>query len=159
MKRIGTTCLVLLLLTTAACAQAAKDFQPPQLHDFQRGTLEVERIQGHDTFRIWIADTEPRQEQGLMWLRELPGDYGMVFPLNPPREMYMWMKNTYVSLDMLFYDSAGHITHIQEHATPLSEEVIASGGVVAGVVEILAGEVARRGIHVGDRVVIHSRGK
>ena len=93
-----------------------------------------------------------------MWIRELPRDYGMVFPLLPPRTMYMWMKNTYMPLDMLFYDSQGRITHIQEHATPLSEDIIESGGVVAGVVELLGGEVARRGIKLGDRVVVHGRG-
>ncbi len=59
---------------------------------------------------------------------------------------------------MLFYDSTGRIAHIQQRATPLSEDIIESGGVVAGVVELLAGEVARRGIKVGDRVVIHGRG-
>ncbi len=93
-----------------------------------------------------------------MWIREMPADYGMVFPLNPPRNMTMWMKNTYLSLDMLFYDGRGRITHIQEHATPLSEAIIDSGGVVAGVVEILGGEVARRGIKPGDRLVLASGG-
>jgi uncharacterized membrane protein (UPF0127 family) len=94
-----------------------------------------------------------------MWIRDLPPDYGMVFPLDPPREFNLWMKNTYVSLDMLFYDSRGRITHIAERATPLSEDIIPSGGVVAGVVEILAGEVARRGIRIGDRLAIHGPGK
>lgn len=94
-----------------------------------------------------------------MWIREMPGNYGMIFPLNPPREMFMWMKNTYVSLDMIFYDAKGRITHIRERATPLSEEVIGSHGVVSGVLEMLAGEVARRGIKVGDRVVVGGQGK
>jgi uncharacterized membrane protein (UPF0127 family) len=59
---------------------------------------------------------------------------------------------------MLFYDSTGRIAHIQQRTTPLSEDIIESGGVVAGVVELLGGEVARRGIKVGDRVIIHGRG-
>ena len=159
MKRAQTTCLAFLLLAAMACAQAPKEFQPTQLRDFPRSTLEIERAKGRDTLRIWVADTEPRQEQGLMWIREMPADYGMVFPLVPPREMYMWMKNTYLSLDMLFYDGTGRITHIRERATPLSEEIISSNGVVAGVVEMLAGEVARRGIKTGDRIVVHGPGK
>ena len=147
-----------LLATTTACAQTPQQFQPGQLRDFPRGTLEIERSGGRDAFQIWIADTSARQEQGLMWIRDMPPDYGMVFPLFPQRVMYMWMKNTYLELDMLFYDSQGRITHIVEHATPLSEDIIESGGVVAGVVELLGGEVARRGIKPGDRVVVHSRG-
>jgi hypothetical protein len=151
------TCLA-LLLGAMACAQAAKDFEPAQLRDFPRGTLEIQRSGGKDTLRVWIADTEARQEQGLMWIREMPGDYGMVFPLRPPRLMYMWMKNTYMSLDMLFYDGDGRIVHIIERATPLSEDIIESRVVSAGVVELLAGEVARRHIKLGDKVMVRGPG-
>jgi uncharacterized membrane protein (UPF0127 family) len=158
MRTFYTAVLSMLLVTAAACAQSPRDFKPPQLSEFPRGTLEIERTGGRDSFHIWIADTGAHQEQGLMWIREMPSDYGMVFPLVPPRVMYMWMKNTYLPLDMLFYDSQGRITHIREQATPLSEELIDSAGVVAGVVELLGGEVARRGIKLGDQVVIHGRG-
>ena len=156
MSHVTTAWLALLLLIAPACAQTPRDFQPAQLRGFPRATLDIQRRDGKDTLKIWIADTEARQEQGLMWVRDMPRDYGMVFPLNPPRPMVMWMKNTYVSLDMLFYDSEGHITHIVERATPLSETNIFSGAAVAGVVEILGGEVARRGIRLGDKVVINS---
>lgn len=158
MKHFHTAFLALLLAAATACAQTPQDFQPAQLRDFPRGTLEIERSGGRDSFQIWIADTSARQEQGLMWIRDMPADYGMVFPLVPPREMNMWMKNTYLALDMLFYDSQGRITHIAEHTTPLSEDIIESGGVVAGVVELLGGEAARRGIKPGDRIVVHGRG-
>ncbi len=148
--------LVLALLFTVTQAQAPRDFQPTQLRDFPRGSLVIERADGRDMFRIWLADNPARQEQGLMWIRQLPADFGMVFPLDPPRQMNMWMKNTFVSLDMLFYDGNGRITHIHSRAVPQSEAIISSNGTVAGVVEILAGEAARRGIRVGDRVVINS---
>jgi uncharacterized membrane protein (UPF0127 family) len=59
---------------------------------------------------------------------------------------------------MLFYDSQGRITHIAERTTPLSEDIIESGGVVSGVVELLGGEVTRRGIKVGDRIVVRGLG-
>jgi uncharacterized membrane protein (UPF0127 family) len=154
MRHVNTGLIALLLATAMACAQTPQDFQPPQLRDFPRGTLEIERAGSRDTFRIWIADTGARQEQGLMWIRELPPDHGMIFPLMPPRVMNMWMKNTYLPLDMLFYDSQGRITHIQERTTPLSEDIIESGGVVSGVLELLAGEVARRGIQPGDRIIV-----
>lgn len=158
MKRIATTCIPFLLLAALACAQV-KEYQPAQLRDFPRTELTIERANGRDTLRVWVADTQARKEQGFMWIRDLPADYGMVFPLDPPREFNLWMKNTYVSLDMLFYDNRGRITHIAERATPLSEDIIPSGGVVSGVVEILGGEVARRGIRIGDRLVIRSPGK
>ncbi len=155
MSRITTAWLAVLLLIAPACAQVPRDFQPAQLRDFPRATLDIQRRDGSDTLKIWVADTEARQEQGLMWVRDMPRDYGMVFPLDPPRQMVMWMKNTYIPLDMLFYDSQGRITSIKERATPLSETNIYSGAVVAGVVEMLGGEVARRGIRIGDKIVVH----
>ncbi|MET0280784.1 MAG: DUF192 domain-containing protein [Steroidobacteraceae bacterium] len=155
MNRFATTWLSVALLLASACVQPAaqQEFQPAQLRDFPRGELTIERAGGRDSFRIWYADTEERSQQGLMWIRQLPRDYGMLFPLDPPRELFMWMKNTYVPLDMLFYDSTGRITHIHAGATPLSEAIIESSGKVSGVLEILAGEAQRRGIRIGDRLV------
>jgi uncharacterized membrane protein (UPF0127 family) len=157
---LKTAWFTFAVLAAAACAQtpAQKQFQPAQLRDFPRSTLAVERREGRDTFRIWIADTDARQQQGLMWIQQLPADYAMLFPLDPPREMSMWMKNTYVPLDMLFFDSSGRITHIRHHANPLSEEIIWSNGEVAGVVEIRGDEAKRRGIAVGDRIVVGGPG-
>lgn len=128
-------------------------FQPAQLKDFPRSQLTIERRGGRDTFQVWLARTAAQQEQGLMWIRELPANYGMLFVLDAPRPMNMWMQNTYVSLDMLFLDGRGRITHIAHRTTPLSEALISSNGDVAGVLEIAAGEASRRGIAVGDRVV------
>jgi uncharacterized protein len=138
----------------ACAAQPARtSFQPTQLKDFPRSQLTIERRNGRDTFQIWLARTPAQQEQGLMWIRELPSDHGMLFLLDAPRPMNMWMKNTYVALDMLFLDGRGRITHIAARATPLSEALIASSGEVAGVLEIAAGEAQKRGIRVGDRII------
>lgn len=155
MNRFAAPLIAVVLLLASACARPAaqQDFQPAQLRDFPRGALTIERAGGRDSFRIWFADTEERSEQGLMWIRQLPRDYGMLFQLEPPRPLSMWMKNTYVPLDMLFFDATGRITHIHAGATPLSEAIIDSGGTVSGVLEILAGEAQRRGISLGDRIV------
>jgi uncharacterized protein len=140
----------------AAAPQSATDFQPEQLRGFARDTLVVQRASGRDQFSIWLADTPEQQQQGLMWIQQLPPDYGMLFLLPEPRGMSMWMKNTYVPLDMLFFDARGRILRIHEHAVPLSEAIIDSGVEVAGVLEILAGEARRRGMQVGDRL-LHPR--
>ena len=152
MKRLALYLALCAMACIGVGACAAQDFQPAQLRGFARTELTVQRSGGSDTFHIWVAATPDQQEQGLMWIQQLPADHGMVFPLRAPRPMDMWMKNTYVPLDMLFFDASGKITHIQENAKPLSEDIISSGGVVAGVVEILGGEAARRGIHIGDHL-------
>jgi uncharacterized protein len=132
----------------------AQVFDPVQLRSFPKGQMTIERAQGRDSFHIWIADTPERFEQGLMWLRELPADHGMVFLLAEPRPMNMWMKNTYVPLDMLFIGPEGRINSISRDRRPLSLELIGSGGPVSAVVEILGGEAQRRGISIGDRIVV-----
>lgn len=152
-----------MLLAALACALAlpacaaqpssAATFQPTQLRDFQRSTLIIERRDGRDSFHVWLALTPAEQQQGLMWIRQLPADYGMLFVLGAPRPMDMWMKNTFVPLDMLFFDTNGRITRIVPRTTPQSEAIVESGGVVLGVLELAAGEAARRGIQVGDRIV------
>jgi uncharacterized protein len=150
-------CLLVLGCSTlpACAAQPATTaaFQPSQLKDFPRSQLSIERRTGRDTIQIWLARTSAQQEQGLMWIRQLPADYGMLFLLESPREMNMWMKNTYISLDMLFLDGKGKITHIAERTTPLSEAIVSSGGEVSAVLELAAGETRRRGIALGDRVI------
>jgi len=60
-----------------------------------------------------------RGRPGLMFVSDLPKNAGMVFPLVPPRIERMWMKNTYVELDMLFVDAAGRISKITARAKPL----------------------------------------
>jgi uncharacterized protein len=137
-------------ITPAATSVGA--FQPAQLRDFRRDTLAIERRGGRDTLQVWLAVTSAEHQQGLMWIRQLPADYGMLFVLDAPRQFDIWMKNTYVPLDILFLDATGRITRIAQRATPLSEAIIESGGSVAGVLEIAGGEAARRGIVVGDRI-------
>ena len=125
------------------------------LANFPRTSLEI--LHGKDkknprTFNIWIADTAARQEQGLMFVRDLPEGQGMLFPQKKPRPMSMWMKNTYVELDMVFIGEKGAIDQIIEHAHPLSLETLSSTKPVAAVLEIKGGEAARLGLKVNDRV-------
>jgi uncharacterized membrane protein (UPF0127 family) len=142
------------MFSAAALASTpAADFQPEQLRGFARSQLTVQRRTGRDLLHIWVAQTPEQHQQGLMWIQNLPPDYGMLFVLDAPRSMTMWMKNTFVPLDMLFFDPTGRITHIVERAEPQSLRLISSNGEVAGVVEILAGEAQRRDIRVGDRLV------
>ncbi|MGC4028903.1 MAG: DUF192 domain-containing protein [Steroidobacteraceae bacterium] len=153
MTRRMLTALLAALALDAACAQVPRDYQPAQLKEFPRSTLTIQRADGRDTFHVFIADTPPRQAQGLMWIRDLPADYGMLFLLDAPRPMQMWMKNTYIRLDMVFFGPDGRILNIAADARPLNTDIIDSGGAVAGVLELRGGEAGRRGIKAGDRLL------
>jgi uncharacterized membrane protein (UPF0127 family) len=131
--------------------------RPLDLASFPRTSLEIVRHgagQGAHryTFEVWVADTPARAEQGLMFVSELPERMGMVFPLAPPRVENMWMKNTYIELDMLFIGADGHITKIIARAAPLSLETLSSEVPVAAVLELRGGEAAKLGVKSGDTV-------
>jgi uncharacterized membrane protein (UPF0127 family) len=103
-------------------------------------------------FQVWIADNPARQEQGLMFVRDLPAGQGMIFPQKKPRKMTMWMKNTYVELDIVFIGEKGAIDKIIEHAKPLDLTTLSSDKDVTAVLELKGGVSADLGLKVGDHV-------
>jgi uncharacterized protein len=115
--------------------------------------LLIETATGKKTFRVEIADDAQETSKGLMFRQSMPADHGMLFIHQQEGERLMWMRNTYLSLDMLFIDRTGRIHHIAERTTPFSEATIASQGPVLAVLELNGGTVAALGIKVGDKVL------
>jgi uncharacterized membrane protein (UPF0127 family) len=99
-------------------------------------------------------DGDDREEKttGLMYRKELPDGKGMLFDFSPEQQISMWMKNTYISLDMIFIRADGRILRIAENTEPLSTKIISSGGLAKGVLEVIAGTAQKYGIQPGDRV-------
>jgi uncharacterized protein len=142
--------------TTPALAQ--EPHRPLELATFPRTSLEITHHDAHHAshkypFQVWVADTPERAEQGLMFVSDLPATMGMVFPLQPPRVESMWMKNTYIELDMLFISADGRVSKIIERAAPMSLQTLSSDTPVAAVLELKGGQAAKLGLHVGDTVV------
>jgi uncharacterized membrane protein (UPF0127 family) len=145
----------MLLGWVAAAAAPAQDAGTLlELSSFPRSTLTIHSATSPDAhvFRIWLADTSPRQQQGLMFVRDLPAEEGMLFVERQSRVWGMWMKNTYIPLDMLFIDSRGRVAAIFERTVPHSLQTLSFPKPVKAVLELRGGETARRGIRVGDRV-------
>lgn len=146
--------LALLLAAWASLQPAtARADSAPSLKDFARSSLEIRSHGGRHWLKIYLAQTEAQQEQGLMFVRSLPADEGMLFPLPTPRVMTMWMKNTLIPLDMLFIDAKGRVVCLREKTTPQSLDLISCDKPVKGVLEIGGGQAAARGLAVGDTVV------
>jgi uncharacterized membrane protein (UPF0127 family) len=116
---------------------------------FPRTMLTISGGGSTHPFTIWVANTKAREEQGLMFVRELPADKGMVFSGDAPRVWTMWMKNTYIPLDMLFVAIDGRIVKIA-HAIPHDESIISSDIDVNAVIELQAGISDKLHIKVGD---------
>ena len=115
-------------------------------------TLEIATKSGVKVFSVEMATTEEEKTTGLMYRKELADGKGMLFDFSPPQEVSMWMKNTYLSLDMIFIRADGRILRIAENTEPMSTRIISSGGLAKGVLEVIAGTAKKYGIQPGDRV-------
>jgi uncharacterized membrane protein (UPF0127 family) len=147
-------CCALLAVCAGAAAQVGA---LEELSKFPSGPLTISSDKkngkpGKLEFTVWLADTPRRQSQGLMFVRSLPELRGMLFVHPSPQPISMWMKNTYIPLDMVFIDSKGRIQQIVEQTRPHSLDLIQSAAPALAVLEIAGGEARRLGIHVGQLV-------
>ena len=95
---------------------------------------------------------DEERSRGLMFRRSVPEGTGMLFDFKRDQDVSFWMKNTYVSLDMIFIRGDGRILRIAENTEPESERLVSSGGPVRAVLEVVAGTAKKFGIEPGDRV-------
>ncbi|RMH65751.1 MAG: DUF192 domain-containing protein [Calditrichaeota bacterium] len=101
---------------------------------------------------VEIAESDYEQQQGLMFRKNLPEGQGMLFIYPDEKERHFWMKNTEISLDMIFINSRYEIVKIQPYTRPLSEKLYPSEKPAQYVVEVPAGFCERYGIKKGQRI-------
>lgn len=114
--------------------------------------LRIVTASGPQSFSVEVMRTDAERARGLMFRRFLPADRGMLFDFKTEQPVMMWMKNTYIPLDMIFIARDGTITHVAENAEPMSERIISSQGPAFAVLEVNAGTAARLRIRKGDKV-------
>jgi uncharacterized protein len=114
--------------------------------------LVVERGTKKLPFRVEVADTPEAQARGLMFRTELGDNEGMIFPSAAPEPRSFWMKNTPLSLDIIFIGADGRILNIAANTVPYSIQSVSSDGFASAVLELRAGRAAALGIVAGDRV-------
>jgi uncharacterized membrane protein (UPF0127 family) len=138
--RTAAFTLSVLVLLIGAPARAADE------------SLEIVTRTGVHTFAVELAATPEEREKGLMFRKELPEGRGMLFDFKQDINVTMWMKNTYIPLDMLFIRADGRIHRIAENTEPQSERIIPAGAPVRAVLELIGGSAKKFGIRPGDRV-------
>jgi uncharacterized membrane protein (UPF0127 family) len=107
-------------------------------------------IQNKVCYDIEIARTSKQKQKGLMFIKELPSNKGMLFDVRGNDNVSMWMKNTYISLDMLFIDCNYKIVDVHKKAKPLSLDHISSDEKFCYVLEVNAGEFDKYNLQIGD---------
>ena len=147
-------CMCLLAVSTQAQTLDTVTAQGrPLVQDFPQSSLIIDTSDYTcEHFEIFVASERTAQARGLMFVREMPDDVGMLFIHPSERMISMWMKNTLIPLDMVFMDRTGVVTHIAENTVPGSLDTISSMQPALGILEINGGLAARLGIRPGDRV-------
>lgn len=108
--------------------------------------------QGEARYYLELAVDGRAQQRGLMHRNVLVPDWGMLFVFRDERPRSFWMRNTLISLDMVFITADGHVDSVQENTTPLTDTSRPSDGPARYVLELNAGEVARLGLAPGARL-------
>jgi len=115
-------------------------------------TVEIATKSGVRVFAVELAVTDEERGKGLMYRKQLPDGRGMLFDFQREQPVSMWMKNTFIPLDMIFIARDGRIVRIAENTEVQSERIISSGAPVIAVLEVIAGTARKYGIAPGDRV-------
>ena len=146
---------VMILIGATANVQAQKAISD---HGFDLATIHIETKAGDGlSLVVEIADSAALRAQGLMGRERLTDSDGMLFIWPDRAVRQFWMKNTPLSLDILFFDGDGVLIHIAESTAPYSERLISSLMPTRYVLELVAGEAARRQIAHGDRLNLTAR--
>ena len=122
---------------------------------FPTEILEIVTSSGSFKFSVEIADEVQERSKGLMFRETMLPTHGMIFDFGETSPVSMWMRNTPLSLDMIFIKQDGEIARIVSDTVPFSEEIISSGKPVSHVLELNAGMARQIGMKAGDKV-IHS---
>ena len=123
--------------------------------DFDRGTLFVESDDGvRHKLDIYLAINFDQQRRGLMFVRKMPENTGMLFIYEDSGVHSMWMKNTYIPLDMVFARADGTVSSVIHDTQPLSLTSQGSVEAVNYVLELNAGTARRLGIGKNSRLIL-----
>ncbi|MDZ4711280.1 MAG: DUF192 domain-containing protein [bacterium] len=130
-----------------------KNIKEPQF--MKEGELEFLSKDGKTVIKkidVEIADNDPDRSQGLMYRRSMDENRGMLFIFQHEQMESFWMKNTIMSLDIIYVNSKKEIVKIFRHTTPFSESSLASGNLTLYVVEVVAGFTDKYKITEGDMI-------
>lgn len=133
----------------AASAQSGTQSAP--VSDAALSEVTIETAAGPKTWSIELADTPEETARGLMFRKTMEKQHGMLFQFGQTRMVDMWMKNTFIPLDMVFFDANGRISHIHKGAVPQSLDIISSNVPARFVLEVNAGEADTFGLQIGQK--------
>lgn len=136
-----------------AVSSVAAEELPPLDESFDEAVLVIVAAAACHRFDVYLALGQEQQRRGLMFVRDLPERRGMLFVYGRDAHLSMWMKNTFIPLDILFVRADLTIASIAEDTEPQSLRSISATEPVRYVLELNAGTSRQLGIRPGDRLV------
>lgn len=124
----------------------------------KEGELYLLKKDSRDTIKkldIEIADNDYEHETGLMYRESMDADKGMLFIYNSEAPRYFYMKNTYIPLDIIYYDKDSSLVSIQKNAKPRDETSLPSEGPAQFILEVNAGKADEWKLEKGDKIDFH----
>ncbi|GLS45732.1 DUF192 domain-containing protein [Methylobacterium brachythecii] len=153
LRRRAVLALAAALLAAPQFAPSARAVTPvDDMAAARTEPLSIASKNGRHAFKVEVMRTDSDRGRGLMFRKSLAADRGMLFDFEQVQEVNMWMKNTYLPLDMVFIRADGTVARVASDTEPFSTRVIPSGEPVLAVLEVNAGTAAKLGIRPGDRV-------
>ncbi|EDM44825.1 hypothetical protein SCB49_01854 [unidentified eubacterium SCB49] len=161
MKKMKNTFLVLLSFAFVLNLMSCKENKTPnkvltqEIAFTKDGTLNVYKKDSDSissTFNIETAEGDYETQTGLMYRKSLPQDAGMLFLFDTSQPRSFYMKNTEISLDILYINEQKVIEKIYRNAKPMDPSSLSSGTPIKYVLELNGGVSARLDILEGDRV-------
>ena len=120
---------------------------------FKRRSIMISSSnQSCNHFVVWLAETRNQQTRGLMYVKSLPKNTGMLFIYPNSNIRAMWMKNTLISLDMIFIDENGIVSSIEKNTEPQSLKTIRSEKPIKYVLELAGGKTDQIKLIEGDHI-------
>lgn len=148
-------------LTLSSCGDSTtkkKSIETKPISFKKEGELYLIRNNSGDTIQkldIEIADTEYEHETGLMYREKMQKDRGMLFIYNSEAPRYFYMKNTYIPLDIIYFDKDSSFVSVQKNAEPRDETSLPSDGPAQFILEVNAGLSDQWELDKGDKIDFH----
>jgi uncharacterized membrane protein (UPF0127 family) len=148
LRRLFLPCLGVCLFVVAGCLPTST----PDNNTMDE--LLIRLADGKEIpYMVEIADTDETRRLGLMYREFMPVNHGMLLDFDSSRDASIWMKNTYIPLDLIYIDKNGKIVYLHKDAIPHDTTSISSGGKVKSVLELNANQIEKQGLKVGDLVI------
>ena len=124
-------------------------------YTFSNEKIEVSIYNKNITFNVEVAKTIEERRIGLMYRKKLLNDEGMLFIFPREKIIQLWMKNTYIPLDVIFISENKVIVDIKKNMEKLSETIVKSKVKSRYALEFNAGLINRLDIEIGDKVLFN----